>query len=442
MSLTAVGFVAIYIAGLGLAFFANPIFGLFAYLWAFYNDPASRWWGESLPDLRWSLTAAIVTLIATLGTRKAARVPWYSTWPARLLIMYVGWMWIQTIWAVSLEYHLDGAILFTKYLVLYGLVYTVAADSILLERLTLAHIAGCFLWGLTAYAMTISGRLEGRFGPGVDDANVLGAHLSVGLVFAGFMFVGFQGIKRWVVFGTIPFILNAIILVASRSVFIGIVSAGMAAVFFIPRTKKAIVFSCLALGGALLVYLANDLFWERISTVTQTDESTMDASASSRFIIARAEVDMFLDYPFGAGHRGNEVLSPDYLPAEVLTGGEGGLRVRSAHNTFLAVLVDQGIPGIILYVGLFVWMAVSLIRLRTVELTDKFKELLVYRGALASGFAVILVTGQFINLLKFEMTIWIFAMLAVMQCLVQDDLMSGPSVVAHLDSQGAASQKP
>ena len=424
MSITAIGFVAIYVSGLGLAFFVNPIFGLLTYLWAFYGDPPSHWWGDDLPDLRWSLAAAIVTLVSTARNKRSQTIPWYSTWPARFLILYAGWAWIQTIWAVNQPYHVEGAILFTKYVVLYGLIYIIAVDPKALERLVVAHIAGCLVWGWMAYTMTVSGRLEGRFGPGIDDSNVLATHLAVGLAFAGFLFVGLQGLKRWISLGAIPFILNAIILTASRGAFVGAVGAGMAAAVFAPRVNRRIVLGCLALGGVLLVYLGNNLFWERISTSAQTDEAVMDASASSRLAIAQAEFKMFLDFPFGAGHRGNEVLSPGYMPPEVLTAGEGGVRVRSAHNTFLAVLVDQGIPGVILYLALLVWVAVSLIRLRPAVFTGTHKNLSVFRGALASSFAVVLVSGQFINLLKFEMTVWLFAILAVLQSFPRESISS------------------
>ena len=64
MSLTAIVFVGVYVACLGYALMRRPMYGLVAYLWAFYNHPPSRWWGDDLPTLRWSLIAAVVTLLA------------------------------------------------------------------------------------------------------------------------------------------------------------------------------------------------------------------------------------------------------------------------------------------------------------------------------------------------------------------------------------------
>ena len=66
MSLTLVGFVCVFFLCVGLAFVRDPRYGLFAYLWAFYNDPSVRWWGSPIQDFRWSLIAALVTIMAIM----------------------------------------------------------------------------------------------------------------------------------------------------------------------------------------------------------------------------------------------------------------------------------------------------------------------------------------------------------------------------------------
>ena len=66
MSFTLVGFVLVFFLCIGLAFVRDPRFGLFAYLWAFYNDPSVRWWGSPIQDFRWSLIAAVVTMLAVV----------------------------------------------------------------------------------------------------------------------------------------------------------------------------------------------------------------------------------------------------------------------------------------------------------------------------------------------------------------------------------------
>ena len=66
MSLTAIGFVGVFALLVVLAFVRHPVWGLYGYMWVFYNHPPARWWGHELPDLRLSLIAAIVTVVAML----------------------------------------------------------------------------------------------------------------------------------------------------------------------------------------------------------------------------------------------------------------------------------------------------------------------------------------------------------------------------------------
>ena len=65
MSLTGLAFLPLYVGALILAF-RRPVYGLCAYVWTFYASPSTSWWGQDLPDLRWSITAAVITLIASL----------------------------------------------------------------------------------------------------------------------------------------------------------------------------------------------------------------------------------------------------------------------------------------------------------------------------------------------------------------------------------------
>src|SRR3954451_10931235 len=118
MTVTGLIFLLGYFAGLLLAFIRTPLFGLFTYIGVFYLHPPSRWWGHFLPDLRWSLLAAAATFIATLFHRtKSERASWLATTPAKLLIAYTLWLWVQNLWALDQAQHFEASFLFTKYLV-------------------------------------------------------------------------------------------------------------------------------------------------------------------------------------------------------------------------------------------------------------------------------------------------------------------------------------
>lgn len=417
MSFTALGFLAIYGMGLFLALFRHPLFGLAAYLWAFYMAPSSQWWGAELPGWRWSLVAAIVTLMATFRLqRPVARPAWHASWGTRLLIAYVVWMWLQNAWAVNGAYQLEGCLLFTKYLVLIYVIYRVVSDQTTFTYFSWGHIAGCFLFGWFAYHASVSGRLE-SFGSGsLTDANLLAMHQITGVAFAGFMFLGGQGKKRWLAFAALPFIVNTIILTASRGAFVGLLGGALAALWMTPRSHRHLVLGAIALGAVLVTMLANDLFWERLGTIWETNESEMEASARSRIELLRYGWQMAQDYPLGAGHRGHEVLSPDYLPGALLTGEEGQRR-RSGHNTFMVALVEQGFPGALLYLALQAWILTTLWRLKSLDQHGLPRSLAIYRAALATALVASFICGQFVNILKAEVVIWLVALLYILQIL-------------------------
>ena len=130
MSLTLLAFVGFYVGLLVLALGRNPIFGLYAYLLAYYGHPPGSWWGDPLSDVRWSLIAAIVTLMGTLRVKKdESQSDWYADTPTKLLIAFSIWLWIQHLWALDLHEQTVLAVLYTKYVVLFFWLYPGFATS-------------------------------------------------------------------------------------------------------------------------------------------------------------------------------------------------------------------------------------------------------------------------------------------------------------------------
>ena len=169
MSITAIAVFAIFFLGLILAFAVHPIFAIFSYLWIFYNHPPAFWWGVDVPELRYSLIAAMVALVSSFRLKDKPLTPWSENWGARLLILYAAWMWCQSPWAINPDAHLEGAILWTKYLILHYIIFRVVANTHRIEMFLWAHVVGCFLLGWVAYTTISNGRLESVGGPGVDD---------------------------------------------------------------------------------------------------------------------------------------------------------------------------------------------------------------------------------------------------------------------------------
>jgi hypothetical protein len=331
-----------------------------------------------------------------------------------MLVVYAGWMWVQSIWAVDPDIHFEGAVAFTKFAILYAILFQLLRTRETMEFFAFAHAAGCTLWGWTAATKEVSGRFEAFLGPGVDDSNMIGIHMITGLALAGFLFLTTKGVKRWAAFGMLPLILNVIVLTASRSAQLGLVVAGVVGIVLAPKSKRRVVLACAPLAVVLLLLLAqNEVFWDRAATIQESvgDERGMESSALSRYTIAEANLRMAQDYPLGAGYRGNETLSAYYIPPEFLATESS---TRSAHNTILAILVDQGSPGVVLFTVLVAWGAARLIALLFLDKLGLPAELGGFRAAIGASLAALLVSGQFVNVLHLEVSIWLIAMLGAL----------------------------
>jgi O-antigen ligase len=421
MSLTGIAFALVFAGAMLLALFRRPLYGLYAYVGVFYLHPPSRWWGESLPDLRWSLLAAAVTFIATLRMPKdPTRPSWISTPPARLLLAYTVWLWVQNIWALSPDDQMTISILYTKYVVLFYLIYRLLDTPETTRRVLVAHILGCAYLGWLAYNARVSGRLEGIGGPGIDEANALAMQMGTGVMVAAMLILGGRGWIRWTAFLSMPFLLNTMVLAGSRGAFVALLGAGVALWYLKPEKHRSAFYAYAVLGAALFLMLANQIFWGRVDTITAVtqEDATVDRSAESRLVLFAAQWEMAKRYPLGAGHRGTAVLSPQYLDPMYLSrsyvGGHTVIGQRSSHNTFMTALVEQGIPGAVLYLFLWWWVCKTLVEMRKLQRQADLAEHAVLAAGVGGALALVFFAGQFVDYIKAEVQVWLVVVLAVL----------------------------
>jgi hypothetical protein len=431
VSQTALAFLLLYTAGLISALAIRPIYGLYTYIAIFYLDPPSRWWGAALPDLRWSLTASAVTLIALYIHRDklSAGRQWHRPTIIRVFLIYVLWMWLQWPWAGSPE-HGEGVILFTKYAVLIYLMYKLVDNQRDFYGFCLVHVLGCAYFGWLVYMAPSGGRLEGVGGPGVNDANTLGMHLASGLMFASFLMLASKGRIRWFILATIPLILNGIVQTETRGAVVGLFLGGLATLYLKPRAYRRTYYALACLGMLAFVTVANEAFIARMHTLTAaTDEQVeWDNSAVSRIAIVKAQLRMFADHPLGAGHQGTAFLSRQYLDERWLASETGD---RASHNTIMSVLVDQGLPGIVLISILIISAWRTLKRLKRMDRSGLDGNLALYRTMLGGSLVTILGAGMFAQYLKAEVWIWNIVLLVVLAELAERAVAAVPENVAE-----------
>lgn len=432
MSQTALAFLLMFGTGCLAALFVRPIYGLYLYLAVFYLDPPSRWWGVGLPSDRWSLIAAAVTLLALFIHKGSVKRDdfWLKSGVAKILVIYTAWMWIQLPWVVS-PLQLEGTILYSKYTLLFYLMYRLIDTEDDFAHFCLAHVLGCAFLGWLIYLAPDAGRLESVGGPGIGNANTLGMHLATGLITGGLLLFAQGGWKRWLIVGVIPLIVNGLFQTETRGAFIGLFLGGLATIYLKPKSIRKRFYALAVLGIVGALSFANEALITRLSTVqAAVDESAeWDNSAKIRVELAAAQLEMFVDYPLGAGHQGTAILSPRYMDRAYLV---SSVNARASHNTILTVLVDQGIPGIVLFVILAILIVKMLRRLKFLDRTGLPDRQGVFRAMVGGVLCTIIGAGMFAQYFKAEVLIWSLALLAILW------RFSGESRLAETNSPASA----
>ncbi len=435
MSLTSLVFVLLFTAGLVASLVRHPAFGLYTYIAVFYLHPPDRWWGQALPDLRWSLLAAFVTLLSLWRLERIADRPgWLQSNPVRIFLLFVVWFWLQLPWALDTALHIDGAVLFTKYILLVFMIYSVVQTEEIFRNVLLTHVLGCFYLGWLIFVSPDSGRADGRFdgvgGPGIDDANSLSTQLATGLLAASALVVNASMRVRVMAMVATPFIVNGMIQTLSRGPVLGLIAGGLAMLLVTPVRFKRVYIGLGVLGVLILVRVAPLTFWERLGTISAPMEQSaqVDMSTQTRLALVTAQLEMATDYPFGAGHRGTAVLSPRYLGQEYMANDATGAAIgtRSSHNTLLTVLVEQGIPGAIIYLCLAVAIFRQIVRLKRLDSEGLPEALGTYRATIAGVFVCVTIAGLFTDYLKLEISIWFIGLLAALATVAKSSL---PTVI-------------
>lgn len=432
MSLTAIVFLIAYFGCLLRAFTADPKWGLYAYLLAFYAHPVGRWWGQSLPDLRWSFLAALVTLIAVFFSKKKEN--WLGSNVSKYYLFFLIYLIAQYLWVLSSGLHTVFVLLVVKYFILILLLQQCIKSKKDVVGFIICNAFGALYFGYLGYSYG-GGRLEGVGGPGVESANGLGQHLSIILVIASYLLLIKLGKIKYLLILTVLVILNTIMLTESRGALLSLVLTGIVAIFFVPPSVKKVFFTLAILGVVAFSLLMGPQIVDRFkSTQKDSGGEIQDKSAASRLVIIKAQYEIFKEHPLiGQGHRTTLILSPLYIPKEYLSkakSGNSSEQRRASHNFLMGMLTDHGIVGFAIYSLILMSILKSLLRVRQIiKLELKVdNELLLIQAGLCLGFVCYLIAGMFSNNKIFEVAVWLIALIPITNKLLEQSLTRNPNV--------------
>jgi O-antigen ligase len=415
--LTLIFYLGAYTFGLVKALAGKPIWGLYAYFLCFYMHAPTQWWGQSLPNVRWALIAALITLISMFIHSSKRPIRFFEFRENWWLVALTAFVIAQTPFAKVPEWHNEYLFLLIKFLLFIFIVQNIVWTRKDVVGIVLINMFGGLYLANLGMNMHSGGRLEGIGTPGMESANQLGQHFAFLLFMGGYLLLDKIKIMHIFVAACLALIMMAMFLTESRGVLIGFAACGILAVFFIPKgsAPRFAVFGVMALVAG--ISLMGPQIIERFSAMQKDNVGEVaDKSAGSRMVIINAQFEMFKASPlFGHGHQGTMALSQQYLPEEYLTTSKG-VKVRASHNVVMAFLVDHGGIGAFLYFGTVascLWRIWS-VRKRPLyvnqEMQDEYARLSQILTGLLLGLCLLMIAGLGSNNKKLEGDIWVFAL--------------------------------
>lgn len=429
MSLSAALWAGLFIL-LPLLAISRAAWAIPFYMLTYFAAPQLWWWGDELPDLRYSLTAGLVLVVATLlgqtQPEEGRRRFTYVQWAVLGIVVNAGF--VHLFLAAGPRYSLTDYIELCKFCLLFYLMCVVIKTK---ADLRLAFVAMALGAGYIGYEVTVNergyfraGRLEGVGAPGADTANSLASLLLTTLPLTGSLISQSSNALKVLVAITAPLALNVVLLCNSRGAFISLIASGIAFLAFARGQTRKDAAKALALGAVVLYLLLGDPeILQRFAT-TFTGAEERDASASSRIEFWTAGWELLKDRPLGAGGGAFKyVLGERYLQMYTTQTDS-----RSLHNGYLTIATNWGVQGLVLHLVFFLGAMVA--AYRTCERCRKAgnaHDALVGICVIVGGVAL-LVGSMFGSFLPNEWCYWLAAYL-VRYSEIYDPGGNAPAVV-------------
>ena len=256
----------------------------------------------------------------------------------------------------------------------------------------------------------------------LGDENDFSLALNIALPLAIYLFRQARTTWSRVCWGVgIAAMLITIVFTFSRGGFIGL--AAMALYWAVTSKKKSEAIGALALATMLVIAVAPPEYWERIQTITGTEDPTRTREQRENFWAAARR--MFVASPiWGVGGGNFGVLLPDYayeIPPELLPNQWG----RATHSLYFQLLAEFGLVGVFLIGAVLVLNVRDLREIRALgrrgRCSGSIEQLAECMRLSWVGF---LVSGTFISVLSYPHLYYLTALTLVVHRLAVEESMS------------------
>lgn len=265
------------------------------------------------------------------------------------------------LWSLFPEGTFNQTVTYIQLLTLVWLIWELAPRETEQKRLMLAYVLGTFVSGTdTIYRFLVhqEAAYQRYAGSGLD-ANDLGLMMALSISVSYYLLIQEKNAMVWVYRLQIVLAATTILLTASR----GATLACLVALTIVPLTQARLTvhkriallltLSLLVVGILLLVPASS---WGRLSTLpTEVEHGTL----TGRTVIWKAGWQIFREHPYvGIGSNAFRLIVSRVLEEPIHIDDPDP--APPAHNTFLSVLVEQGVIGFAIFCASLAVLGLSL----------------------------------------------------------------------------------
>ncbi|MCL4743886.1 MAG: putative O-glycosylation ligase, exosortase A system-associated [Burkholderiaceae bacterium] len=366
---------------------ARPFVGAVVFAWLSLMNPHRLTWDFAY-DIPWAQMVAIATLIGLVFATD--RQVFDSLRRMRLLIAYLAWTAITTMFALSETAALPKLIEFAKIQLMCLVTLALLSNWRRIEILTIAATLSVAFFGIKGGVFTVltggAFRVWGPPGSVIADNNQLAAALVMTMPLLFWLRQRTRNLwYRWAFLGCIALSGISILGSHSRGAFVAVLAMALFLVLRSSRRFEALI--AVFVGAALAIVLMPAEYWARIASIGAYEQ---DASTIGRLEMWKTALNVANARITGGGF-------------DMYVGGAVGEfaagQVRSSHSIYFQALGEHGWPGLVLFLsfGLSVWFTAGRLirRLPAGEENDSLVFLMRMSQVALVGFGV---GGAFVNI--------------------------------------------
>jgi O-antigen ligase len=316
------------------------------------------------------LVAAAV-LYAVVKPKLLVRGNILQTWPAKVVLALGVIACLSVPFGLSIGRSAMYIIRDYSKVLIFGFLLIAAIRNVRdLATIIWGYVIGCgalawlslFVFGLSLSFDSSVYRLNDLYG---FDANDVGCVMLIGLALTLLLFQASNGRSR-ILAGVILVAIGATIAkTGSRGAFVGMVIVGAYLLIALKTVSAAKRIAFVAVVGTALIFAAPPGYWEQMRTLANPTQDFNWSDVDGRRAVAERGMGYMLQRPFFGVGIANFQLAEGTMSEKARTRPAGaGIRWAAAHNSYVQIGAELGVPGLTLWLVLLFGGIWSMIRLR------------------------------------------------------------------------------